>query len=148
MRDRSEGGVPPPLPWEWLPDPQPPEGAEPWDTRLERIMAAADPGLRGLRTRSAAAGTSWSVFGLWWKPAAALAAAAIALPLLIGPPTVSEPRTEGLSLSLIAAEGDPVTLWGAFGIPADPVLARIAFQGQRNRAGQGVTPVKLERENR
>lgn len=150
MRDRSEDSAPRPLPREWLPEPQPPERAAQWDARVERIMAAADPELRRLRSRRAAAGTTaWSVMGQWWKPAATLAAAAAALPLLFEPPAaVSELPQDSFSLSLVAAEGDPVALWGAFGVQADPVLAMIAIQEQGDVTGQESPPADPEEENR
>ncbi|MGH7477662.1 MAG: hypothetical protein ACRELD_15455 [Longimicrobiales bacterium] len=113
-------------------------------------MAAADPELRRLRNRPAALDASWpSVMGLWWKPVAALAAAATALLLLVGrPASLPAPAQDSLALSLIAAEGDPVTLWGAFGIQADPVLALIAFQGQTALSGQDRRPVTPEGDRR
>ncbi|MQA88743.1 MAG: hypothetical protein GEU90_00715 [Gemmatimonas sp.] len=150
MKERSEDGVPRPLPRDWLPDPQPAERSPQWDARVERIMAAADPELRRLWSqRAAAAATPWSAIGQWWKHATALAAAAIALPLLIEPPAATpNPPQDSLSLGLIAAEGDPVALWRAFGIQADQVLALIAFQAQGDATGKGMLPITPERENR
>jgi len=150
MRERTEDGAPQPLSRRWLPDPHPPEGAPQWDARVDRIMAAADLELRRLTNRRAAArATWWSVMGLWWKLAAALAAGAAALLLLIERPAAfQEPAQGSLSLSLVAAEGDPVTLWGAFGIQADPVLALIAIQKQGDVTGQGSPPSIPEEENR
>jgi hypothetical protein len=48
---------------------------------------------------------------------------------------------------MVAAEGDPVTLWGAFGIEADPVLALIAVRMQDDPMGEGsgTTPEEGER---
>ena len=134
MTQRSDDDAPRPLPPGWLPEPLPPEGAPVWDTKMGRIMAAADPELRRLRDRRTAAGsTAWSVLGLWWKPAAALAAVAAVLSLVTGLRSAfPEARQDWVSLSLIAAEGDPVTLWEAFGIQADPVLALIALQEEED----------------
>lgn len=151
MKEPSEDSAPRPLPRAWLPDPHPPRGASVWDARTQRIMAAADPELRRLgKGRAAAEATStWSsVMGRSWKPVAALAAAAVALFLLTTrPPASREPPQSSLTLSLVATEGDPVTLWSAFGIPADPVLALIAFRGQGHAAGQG-TPNPRQEEMR
>ncbi|MBI4539880.1 MAG: hypothetical protein HY704_10275 [Gemmatimonadetes bacterium] len=152
MKERSEDGVPRPLPRDWLPDPHPPEGAPEWDARVGRILAAADPELQRLGNRRAVVGT-WCVLGLLWKPAAALAVAATALLLLTGRSAAFPEPSQGLlSLSLIAVEGDPVALWEAswepFGIEADPVLALIAFQEQGDVTGTGMPATTPEGENR
>lgn len=33
-------------------------------------------------------------------------------------------------LALVASDGDPALLWERLGIPADPVLARLTFEGE------------------
>ncbi len=150
MRERSEDGAPRPLPPGWLPDPHPPEGDPRWDRRVERIMAAVGPELRRIRSRrSAAEVTWWSRMGVWWKPAAALAAASAALLLLVGRPAVSpEPPPGSIPLGLVAADGDPVALWSALGVQADPVLALIAIQEQEDVMGRGSRPTISEEKNR
>lgn len=113
-------------------------------------MAAADPELRKLQDRRAAAEvTGFSVMGRWWKPVAALTAAATAI-LLLTPraPASPEPPKRSIALSLVAAEGDPVTLWRTFAIQADPVLALIAFQPHGDLMGRGVSPTSPQEENR
>jgi hypothetical protein len=149
MTQRSEDGAPRPLPQGWLSEPQPPEGDPKWDQRIERIMDAAGPELRTLRSRRPAAEvTWWSGMGLWWKPAAALAVGSTALLLLVGRPAVfQEPAPGSIPLELVASDGDPVTLWGALGIRADPVLALIAIREQGDLTGQG-TPTPREEERR
>jgi hypothetical protein len=138
MRERSEDAAPRPLPRDWLPDPQPPEGASVWEARTRRIMTAAGPEFRRLgRARSAAEVTWWSMMALWWKPAAALSAVSIALLLLIGRPAVPpEPPPGSMLVGLVASGGDPVTLWRSLGIQADPVLAQIAIREQTDATRQ------------
>ena len=95
MNRRSHGDDPRPLPREWLPDPQPSESDPRWSEEIERIMAAAAPELRTLRSgRSAVQLTWWSEMARWRTPAAALAAAATALFVLTwrpAAPTESPP---------------------------------------------------------
>lgn len=150
MNAPSEDGAPRPLPRAWLPDPHPPEGAPEWNARVGGIMVAAGPELQRLGSRHAAAEVTWSsVMGLWWKPAAALAAAAAALLFLTEHPgAVPESPQGSLALILVAADGDPVTLWGALGIQADPVLALIAIQEQGDVTGQGVPASTRQEESR
>lgn len=150
MRERSEDGAARPLPRDWLPDSHPPEDAPVWHARVERIMAVAGPELRRLGSRrSATEITWWSRMGLWWKPAAALAAASTALLLLVGRPAVfPEPPPGSIPLGLVASEGDPVTLWRALGIPADPVLALIAVQEPEDVTRPARPPTIPEKENR
>jgi hypothetical protein len=150
MTQRSEDGVPRALPRDWLPDPQPPEGAPMWEARTRRIMAVAGPELRRLRSGgSPDEVTWWSRTGLWWKPAAALAAASTALLLLVGRPAVfPEPPPGSIPLGLVASDGDPVTLWRALGIQADPVLALIAIRKQGDVTGQGAPPSVRQEETR
>lgn len=67
----------------------------------------------------------------------ALAVAATALLFLTErPASFPQPPERSLPLSLIAAEGDPVSFWEAFGVQADTVLALIAIQAQEDVAGQ------------
>jgi hypothetical protein len=149
MRERSEDGTTRRLPEGWLPDAHPSEGDPKWDERIERIMAAASPELRTLRNRRAAAGAaSWSVMGLWWKPAAALAAVSTALLLLIERPAFPELPAGTLALGVVASAGDPVTLWELLGIQADPVLALIAIREQGDMTGQDAPATIREEENR
>ena len=150
MRERSEHGAPQPLPPGWLPDPHPPEGDPRWDQRIERIMATVGQELRSLRTpRSAIEATWWSVMARWWKRAAALAAVSTALLLLVERPAVlPEPAPGSIPLGLVASDGDPVTLWGAVGIQADPVLAQIAIREQIDLTRQGAPATVREEENR
>lgn len=149
-REEPADRTPRPLPREWLPDRQPPEGAPAWHARVERIMAAAGPELRRLGSRrSTAELTGRSRMGSWWKPAAALAAVSTALLLLVGRPAASpEPPPGSIALALVASEGDPVTLWGAFGIQADPVLALIAVQEQADLTRQARPSTIQEEDNR
>jgi len=145
MRESSEHGAPRPIPRDWLPDPQPAEDTREWRDSLERVMAAADPALTRLEHRRASAGAGWSVIGFWWKPAAALAATAMALLVLIESPIVfPEPAPGSITLGLVASDGDPVTLWSAIGVQADPVLAWIAIHEPGRPGGRAI----LERENR
>jgi hypothetical protein len=117
---------PGPLPRDWLPEPLPPEGDASWEARIARIMAATE--------RQTGAGVpSWlSEMGRWWQPTAALAAAAVVALLFV---VADNPRsespagpTEGLALTVIAADGDPVALWAALGVTADPVLALLTLE--------------------
>jgi hypothetical protein len=81
---------------------------------------------------------------LWLKPAATLTAASIALLLLIERSAFPEPPPGSLALDLVASAGDPVTLWGALGVQADPVLAWIAIRDQGDMAGQVAPPATRE----
>jgi hypothetical protein len=129
MTARSDDGVPAPLPRDWLPDPQPPEGDALWDARARRILAAARPELRRLeRTARQDEASAWLVMARWWRPAGVLAAAASALLVLAGLPTRARAPTPSAGvLGLVASDGDPVSLWRAAGVPADPFLARMAI---------------------
>lgn len=129
MSARPDEQTPPPLPRVWLPDAAAPADATEWQVMIERIAAASEPGLLRLRDREA--DVSWpAVLGAWWKPAAVLATAATALLILLDPPVSGGSASGSLPLSVLAAEGDPVSLWRALGIEADPVLALIAIQEQ------------------
>jgi hypothetical protein len=122
MAQRPHDDEPRPLPREWLPEATAPEGAPEWEARLERITALAEPALRRL------AGPWSSLLGVWWKPAAALVAAA-ALALALSP----DGQDASLPLSVIARDGGPLVLWERVGIEADPVLALIALAQSEDR---------------
>ena len=144
------GGSPRPIPRDWLPDPQPAEDTREWSDSLERIMSAADPELRRLASLRAAPHIgSWSTLGLWWKPVAVFAAAATTFLILSGRPgKVAEQTQASLPLSLIAAQGDPVTIWETLGIEAHPVLALIVFREQEASSRSGAPPGTPEEANR
>ena len=120
------------LPREWLPEALPAEGHPVWELRAARIVAAAEPELARLEHRAGGGAGSWlSEMGGWWRPAAALAAAAVGLLFVVAdppPPDSTALSTEGVALTLIVADGDPVALWAALGVPADPVLALLALE--------------------
>lgn len=132
MPQRPEDDTPRPLPREWLPEPTPLEGTPEWRSMAERIIAAAEPKLRGGGTRDAGVAATWpAILGAWWKTAAALAAAAAALLLVLhAEPARQEPDPSALPLSLVAAEGEPAALLEGLGIHADPVLALIVLLEQ------------------
>jgi hypothetical protein len=140
MTTGSDHNAKNPLPRDVLPDSLPPSSAVVWDSKVRRIMAAADAELRRLGSAGPRPDVAWwSGIGLWRKPAAvfAVAAATALLFVMIGRlSVVRDVQPDVLTLGLVAADGDPVTLWGAAGIPADPVLALIAVQNP-----QGVTGV-------
>jgi hypothetical protein len=129
MVERPDGDIPSPLPRDWLPRATAPESAPEWDVRVARIVATADPALWSLRRRATETQVTWpTMLGSWWKPAAALAAAASGLLFLFGPSPERRPSGAGLPLSVVAAQGDPVALWEGLGIEADPVLAVLILQ--------------------
>ena len=131
MTERPEDEVQQPLPTTWLPDPHPPDDDRRWNETTERIMRAAAPELQALRSRrSTIAVGGWSEMGRWWKPAAVLAAASIALLLLLEPLISRTAVPRSLPLGFVASDGDPVTLWRMMGLEADPVLALIAIRDQ------------------
>lgn len=132
MTERSNDHAPRPLPRDWLPDATPPDAAAEWAVRVQRIMAAAEPALAKLGNRDDSSDAGWPVeLGSFWRPAAAVATAATLLLVVADKPrAVRESGYDGLPLSLMAAEGQPVALWEGLGIDADPVLALIALQEQ------------------
>jgi hypothetical protein len=147
MNERSRELGAHPLPRNWLPDAQPSGGAA-WEAKVGRIMDAAEPELRRIRERRAAVRASWwSPLGLWLKPAAALAAAAL---LVVAGRSAAfpEPPQSSLSLGLLAADGDPAMLWVALGVPADPVLAHIAVQEQGDVNAPSISPTAPEEKHR
>lgn len=119
-----------PLPSKWLPEGLPERGDVVWDTRATRILGALD--LEWSRADVHGPGLSWlSEMGRWLRPATVLAAAAAALLILAGdrtPGSEVRPRPDALAMSLVAADGDPVAIWAALGVSADPVLALLTLE--------------------
>ncbi|MEX2048541.1 MAG: hypothetical protein WEB90_03090 [Gemmatimonadota bacterium] len=97
-------------------------------------MAATDRKWARLELRGTGGEPSWlSEVGSWWRPAAALAAAAVAVLLWSDPHIRTEPAHTAaeMALGLVASDGDPVALWAALGVSADPVLALLTFEDHR-----------------
>jgi hypothetical protein len=124
--DNDLDAEPGPLPREWLPEPSPREGDASWEPRVARILAATD-----WHPRSTEAAL-WGDLARWWRPSAALAAAAAAALVFV---VADVPRPEptsapsgGLALTMIASDGNPVALWAALGIAADPLLALLVLE--------------------
>jgi hypothetical protein len=90
----------------------------------EQLMTRLQPGLSALAVQEGAAWTT--TLAAWWKPAAALAAAAMLLVVVSDMPAPTSP--DALPLSVLAAQGDPVSLWEGLGADAHPVLALIVAQ--------------------
>lgn len=134
MRDRQSGemdSATDPLPREWLPDALPPENHVVWEARASRIVTSAEREWV-VRPSAGAGAAPWLLeMGKWLRPAAALAAAAIGL-LFVMPdsPAEIEPgqSADEMALDLVASGGEPAALWGALGVPADPVLALLALE--------------------
>jgi anti-sigma-K factor RskA len=130
MSERPQDQRPARLPREWLPQALPTEDSPLWEAAVERVLAAAEAelvtrdGASVVHTRA----STWALLGLWWKPAAALAAAAAAALVFVDRPPATAPSTGSLSLSVLAAEGDPLALWGVDQEPPHPVLALIAAE--------------------
>ena len=148
MRERAEHDEPQPLPGRWLPDASPPDDSPLWAARIDRIIAASAPDLQRMKNaRIAAAATPWSVMGHWWKPAAALAAASLLLFVATYRPRGSaDSRAGSILLGIVASQGDPVALWGALGIEAEPVLALVAIQNRAESPDQPA-PLTVRKEN-
>lgn len=133
----SQETMPDPLPESWLPEPARESGDEAaWEERVSRIVAAAEPRLQRLGRRDRPAGSvgdaparGWLEVGRWWRPAAALAAAAV-LALFVTSPEAPEAAAPPGSpaLGLVVSEGAPGSLWDAAGGRAHPVLALIALE--------------------
>lgn len=122
--------IPEPLPSDWLPEPRTRvelDDPEVLESRIRRLMAAAEPTLASYRTGELG---WWQALIQYWQPATATAlASAIAVVLLLGPGGQSPgpPPTDDLVLTAAASDGDPAALWTAIGEQADPVLALIAL---------------------
>lgn len=128
-----------PIPSSHLPEPRPSVADAYWDGYAQRVMTALEPMLVAREKSTTGAvepspGRSWTTeLGDRWGATALLAAAAVAALLAVGigepaaePPS---PGTDEVALALIAADGDPTLLWDRLGIPADPVLAWLTFEG-------------------
>lgn len=128
-----------PIPSSHLPEPRPSAADAYWDEYAQRVMATLEPILVArteptTSTVEPSQGRSWTTeLGDRWRATALLAAAAVAALLAVGigergtrPPS---PGTDDVALALIAADGDPTLLWDRLGIPADPVLAWLTFDG-------------------
>ncbi|MEX2529686.1 MAG: hypothetical protein WD960_02850 [Gemmatimonadota bacterium] len=151
MKVHPESGESPPIPGRWLPDAQPTESAAEWDGTVARILAAAEPTLQGLDSRGRRrAGGGWRDIGSLWKPAAALATAAMALLFAADPPEPAGTGSTGsFPLDLVVIGGDPPALWGAAGEGGDLVLAFIALQGtQAGPGGNGAAATSGAEEQR
>lgn len=124
-----------PLPRAWLPEARPAHDDPYWEHATARIVTALEPSRVVREAGAESRDRSWmSEIGDRWGAAALLAAAAVALLLAVGSPdgTVRPPPgADDLALALIASEGDPAVLWDELGIAADPVLARLTFDGVR-----------------
>jgi hypothetical protein len=121
---------PAPLPRGWLPEATPREGTPLWEITVVRVMAATE--MRASTLLDLRPPSAWpSVLGSWWRPAAALAAAAAALLWMIPTePSSPLPGAGELPLSVMATKGDPAALLAGLGVEADPVLALIALEGR------------------
>lgn len=128
-----------PIPQSYLPEPRPSAADAYWDGYARRVVTALEPVLSAREAPNAEAvepsqGRSWTAeLGDRWGATALLAAAAVAAVLAVGigergaEPAI--PSTDDVALALIAADGDPALLWDRLGIPADPVLAWLTFDG-------------------
>jgi hypothetical protein len=134
LRDRESGesgSATDPLPREWLPDALPPENHVVWDSRASRILTSAEHVWRVPHSSGAGAAPWLREMGGWLRPAAALAAAAVALLLVLPDASADiEPAqaADQMALGLVASGGEPAALWAALGVPADPVLALLTLE--------------------
>ena len=114
----------------WLPDALPPEGHPDWDEPLGKVLAAAEPELVRLARDGGVQLAPWlSEMGSWWRPAAGLAAAAVAFLLLTSPtPSPGSADPDAMSLTILASGADPAAIWAAMGVDADPVLALLTLE--------------------
>jgi hypothetical protein len=96
-------------------------------------MTELGPRLTARETGAEPRVRSWvSEIGDRWGAAALVAAAAVATFLAVGireQATEATPDADDLALALVASEGDPAVLLERLGIPADPVLAWLTFDG-------------------
>jgi len=119
-----------PLPQEWLPEPAGPPAGDTgaWEHRVQRVVAEAGPRLDRLASRrSAREPVWWQTLGGLWRPAAALAAAAL-LFLLLATPDASRSGASSPVLAAMATEGEPTSVWATMGGGADPVLAAMILE--------------------
>jgi len=129
---------------QWLPTGLPPAAHPVWEARVSRTLVATESAMvrleHGFLTGE---GSWWWEMGRWWQPAAVLAAAAIALLITVSDrevPGSGDDPAHGVALTLIASEGDPVALWEALGIPADPVLALLTLEAHSAPLARGERP--------
>lgn len=139
MNSKRNTGAPEPLPRELLPSAQADAASPVWESRLQRIVAAAEPRLRersarhgGTRAqRPASVEAGWAdILGNWWRQAVAATTVAAAS-VLLSIATVSSGEAGGTDgvLRLIASGGDPGVLWESSGGQADSVLALLILEG-------------------
>jgi hypothetical protein len=132
----DRGAIPPPLTRSWLPEARPGPDDAYWDRYAARVLAEVEPRLVERRPAMEPPAPSWAAqLGNRWPTAALLAAAAVATLLAVGIGERSgapiEPGADDLALALLVSEGDPALLWERLGIPADPLLAWLTFDGGR-----------------
>ena len=139
MNSKRNAGAPDPLPGEWLPPAQADSASPVWESRIQRIVAAAEPGLREPAARRGgtharrpvSVEADWAdVLGNWWRQAVAATAVAAAS-VLLSMATASGGEAGGTDgvLRLLASGGDPGVLWESSGGQADPVLALLVLEG-------------------
>lgn len=130
--DEMDGAPVAPLPREWLPEPVLPGGHVARDASAARILGALELEWARHTARGQPDASRWvSDLGRWLRPAAALAAAAIALLFVLDDYRTHPSSTHAadeMALSLVASHGDPAALWAALGVPADPVLALLTLE--------------------
>jgi hypothetical protein len=128
----------------WLPEALPPTSHPEWEARLERLLQAAGPELARLQRQARDLPEPWlSEMARWWKPAAALAAASVAFLLMVvdpRPAITTGAGDDAMVLTIVASQGDPTALWAALGVPADPVLARLALEAHEALVTQPPAP--------
>ncbi len=141
-----------PLPKEWLPEPLPPADDSIWEVRTAAILSAATPELRRLGVRDEAGAQPWVLeLGRWWAPSGVLAAAAILVLYFSIESPVREAQTPsmgGTALQFIASDGDPVALWAALGVRADPVLALLTLEDHTAFGAPSDLPIPPREETR
>lgn len=119
-----------PLPREWLPEPAGPPAGDTgaWEERVQRVLAEAGPRLDRLAAGPSAGNPAWwEALGGLWRPAAALAAAAL-LVLFLATRDASRPDAGSPVLAAVATEGEPTSVWATMGGGADPVLAAMILE--------------------
>lgn len=127
--------MPDQLPEDWLPEAASGDDADEavWRAREREIVNAAESRLRELSEEAGSTpyevtDTGWLQMARWWRPAAALAAAAVLVLFLTRPVRPEAPAGAGSpALGAIVSEGEPTSLWQATGREAHPVLALIAL---------------------